>query len=235
MKQVFRFLIDQAPYLIDDKAIERCQGVDAKEQMKIKIDSVRKSLGIEDMTDVELLVDVLYKYQENHEKALAEERKRMEEEEAEEQQEGGVNPEPNPASLANDPKKTSNEATLNGAAEGQASREEEEVDENKLVLDIELLTPALKEFHSQREDRDLNKEMMNAKNKKNKGKDSKSTDKARDASREKKKERMYWATMTKILTDQKLSVWRALDKSLGDYYQLLVDRQNLIEETGLLN
>ena len=76
--------------------------------------------------------------------------------------------------------------------------------------------------------------MMNAKNKKAKNKD-KSTDKARDASREKKKERLYWASMTKILTDQKLSVWRALDKSLSDYYQLLVDRQNLIEETGLLN
>lgn len=129
MKQVFRFLIDQAPFLIDDKAQERCMGADAKEQFKIKIDSVRKSLGIEDMTDVELLVDVLYTYQETHEKKLEEERKRMEEEEAEEQQEG-VNPEANPNSLANDPKKTSNEATLNGAAEGQASREEEEVDEN---------------------------------------------------------------------------------------------------------
>lgn len=62
MKQVFRFLITEAPYLIDDKAVERCIGVDAKEQLKIKIDSVRKSLGIEDMQDVELLVDVLYKY-----------------------------------------------------------------------------------------------------------------------------------------------------------------------------
>ena len=234
MKQVFRFLIDQAPFLIDDKAQERCMGVDAKEQFKIKIDSVRKSLGIEDMTDVELLVDVLYTYQETHEKKLEEERKRMEEEEAEEQQEG-VNPEANPASLANDPKKTSNEATLNGAAEGQASREEEEVDENQLRLDTELLTPALKEFHNKREERDLRKDMMNGAKNKKKSKDSKSTDKARDASREKKKERMYWSSMTKILTDQKLSVWKALDNSLGDYYQLLVDRQNLIEETGLLN
>lgn len=52
MKQVFRFLIENAPYLIDDKARERSVGVDAKEQLKIKIDSVRKSLGIEDMTDV---------------------------------------------------------------------------------------------------------------------------------------------------------------------------------------
>ena len=159
----------------------------------------------------------------------------MEEEEAEEQQEGGVSPEPNPASLPDQPRKTMNEATLNGVAEGQES-EEEKVDENLLRLDIELLTPALKSFHQIREKRDIDKEtMMNAKNKKAKGKDSKSTDKARDASREKKKERIYWEKMTKILTDQKLSVWRALDKSLGDYYQLLVDRQNLIEETGLLN
>lgn len=101
-------------------------------------------------------------------------------------------------------------------------------------LDAELLTPALKQFHQNREDRDIRKDMMTTKNKK-KGKDSKSTDKARDASREKKKERLYWSTMTKILTEQKLSVWKALDKSLGEYYQLLVDRQNLIEETGLLN
>ena len=62
MKQVFRFLIEEAPYLIDDKAIERCQNVSQKEQMKIKIDSVRKSLAIEDMDDVRLLVDELYSY-----------------------------------------------------------------------------------------------------------------------------------------------------------------------------
>ena len=233
MKQVFRFLITEAPYLIDDKSVERCQGASAKEQLKIKIDSVRKSLGIADMDDVELLVDVMYKFQEKFEAAEERKRKEMEEEEAKELQDGG---EPgadgaNPNSTS-DPKKTSNEPTL--AAEGQASREEEEFDENKLRLDSELLTPALKEFHQAREDRDLRKDLMNQKKQK-KSKDSKSTDKARDASREKKKEKMYWAQMTKILSDQKLSVWRALDKSLGEYYQLLVDRQNLIEETGLLN
>ena len=41
--------------------------------------------------------------------------------------------------------------------------------------------------------------------------------------------------MTTILSDQKRSVWGALDKALTRYYQMLVDRQNLIEETGLLN
>lgn len=62
MKQVFHFLINEAPYLIDDKSAERASMVGGKESLKIKIDSVRKSLGIEEMADVELLVDVLYKY-----------------------------------------------------------------------------------------------------------------------------------------------------------------------------
>jgi hypothetical protein len=156
----------------------------------------------------------------------------MEEEEAEEIENGKLSPDQLP-NQNNDPKKTSNEATLNGNGE-QASREEEEVDENKLRLDAELLTPALEQFHQARYERDLRKDLMQQKKDK-KSKDSKSTDKARDASREKKKDKMYWAQMTKILTESKHAVWKALDKALGDYYQLLVDRQNLIEETGLLN
>ena len=144
MKQVFRFLITEATYLIDDKAMERCQDATPKEQLKIKIDSVRKSIGIEDMTDVELLVDVMYRFQEQYEKQQEEERKHMEELEKEEEENGaGLGADGAPAST-NDPKKTSNDATLNGVAEGQASREEEEVDENALKLDSELLTSALK-------------------------------------------------------------------------------------------
>ena len=233
MINVFKMLIAEAPYLVDDKAAEMCEGQDAKEQFKIKIDSIRKSLGIEDMGGVELLVEVLYRYQDEYDAKMEEEQRRMEEEELEEQ-ENGVNGEANHNSI-NEVKKTSNEPTMNGAPEAaQASRDEEEVDENMLRLQPELLTEALQKFHREREERDLKRDMLNQKNKK-KSKDSKSTDKARDASREKKKEKMYWAQMTKILTDQKLSVWRALDKALTKYYQLLVDRQNLIEETGLLN
>ena len=41
--------------------------------------------------------------------------------------------------------------------------------------------------------------------------------------------------MTKVLSDKGLSIWKALDKALTKYYALLVERQNLIEETGLLN
>jgi len=53
--------------------------------------------------------------------------------------------------------------------------------------------------------------------------------------RQKREERVFWEKMTKVLSDKNHSVWRALDKALAKYYSLLVDRQNLIEETGLLN
>lgn len=70
---------------------------------------------------------------------------------------------------------------------------------------------------------------------KKKKKPSKTKDKASEASQERKKQQYYWGQMTQILPEQKLSVWKALDKALSKYHSMLVDRQNLIEETGLLN
>ena len=95
-----------------------------------------------------------------------------------------------------------------------------------------LLTKALKEFHAVREKELRDREIMPGNKKK---KENKAADKAKEAERAKQKEQRYWGLMTQILPDQKLSVWKALDASLAEYYQLLVDRQNMIEETGLLN
>ena len=64
IKNVFRMLIEEAPYLIDDKAFEKCEGKGLKEQFSIQIDGVRKALGIDQMEDVEMLVDVFYGYEE---------------------------------------------------------------------------------------------------------------------------------------------------------------------------
>jgi hypothetical protein len=52
IKNVFKMLMDEAEYLIDDRAFERCETATIKEQFSIKIDSIRKSLGIENMEDV---------------------------------------------------------------------------------------------------------------------------------------------------------------------------------------
>lgn len=48
--------------MVDDKSVEKCVGKSAKEQFAIKIDAIRKSLDIESMEDVHLLVDELYRF-----------------------------------------------------------------------------------------------------------------------------------------------------------------------------
>jgi hypothetical protein len=68
IKNVFKMLIEDAEYLIDDRAFERCEGATLKEQFSIKIDSIRKSLGIEEMRDVDLLVKIFYEYEANYQK-----------------------------------------------------------------------------------------------------------------------------------------------------------------------
>lgn len=60
IKNVFKMLIDEAPFLIDDKAFEKCEGKSLKEQFAIQIDSIRKALGIDQMETVELLVETFY-------------------------------------------------------------------------------------------------------------------------------------------------------------------------------
>ena len=62
VKHVFDILIEESPYLIDDKAFKSCEGKTRKEQFLIMIDSIRKSLSIETMDDVKLLVDTFYEF-----------------------------------------------------------------------------------------------------------------------------------------------------------------------------
>lgn len=121
---------------------------------------------------------------------------------------------------------------MNGNADGAQNDEEEEHDPHRLSLAEENITVALQRFYKKREDRNINENlnMQDKKSKKSKARDSKD-----EAQQTRKVQKIYWERMTKILSDQKLSVWKALDKALTKYHQLLVDRQNLIEETGMLN
>lgn len=68
IKNVFKLLIDEAKYLVDDRTRERCLNATPKEQFSLKIDSIRKSLGVEHMEDVELLIDIFYSFEEEHQK-----------------------------------------------------------------------------------------------------------------------------------------------------------------------
>ena len=63
IKNVFKMLIDEAPFLIDDICFEKAEGKTLKEQFALYVDSIRKALGIGTMEDVDLLVDVFYDFE----------------------------------------------------------------------------------------------------------------------------------------------------------------------------
>lgn len=110
--------------------------------------------------------------------------------------------------------------------------EADPVDDDNLVIDNDDIVLVLKEFHKKREERMNNAELVgNPRMKKRSNFETEEQKKERV----KKDERLFWEKMTSVLDDKKLSTWKALDKALTKYYALLVDRQNLIEETGLLN
>lgn len=111
------------------------------------------------------------------------------------------------------------------------ARAEAERNPAKLILDPDHIVLALQEFHVKREQAVIEQQLMGQLPKKKANFESEE----QKAEREKKKQQMFWERMTTVLTPQKLSVWKSLDKTLGQYYEMLVKRQNLIEETGLLN
>lgn len=226
IKNVFKLLIDEAEYLIDDKALERCRGKSLKEQFQIKIDSIRKSLGIDELQYVDLLVDIIYGFQHEHEKAIAQKVQDEEQEYLVQENENGER-----QAIPDDNGRRGEHTPFNN--HGEKTNETQENDPLKLRLDPDLLTKALKRFYQAKEDQ-IALELVAGQGKK-KSKRSNFESEKETEERKRKQERIFWEKLVSILSEQKLSVWRALDKSMTKYYSLLVDRQNLIEETGLLN
>jgi len=232
IKNVFRILIEEAPYLIDDKTFEKCEGKPLKEQFSYQIDGVRKALGIDQMEDVELLVDCFYDY-ESVKRKEEEEKDKEELEEIAEAGEEMLPEEPADAQKIKSgaPGRIAAKTTgVEGAEDEAMSHESEEVDPNALDLWPEHVVDALNAFEGIREQKAIEEAMNGTAKKKNTAETEE-----QKAAKEKVKMRLLWEKYTTILDNQKLSVWRSLDKALMKYYSMLVNRQNLIEETGLLN
>ena len=235
VKNCFEILINEASFLIDEKAMIMCEGKSKKDQSLIKIDSIRKSLGIESMEDVQLLVDTFYEFGPKKKKRLQEEEEaRIKlKEEAQSQQNGGA---PVEKEKTKDKTKTKDKNGNAPPPEVPTIEDEDfEFEEKKADypdFDLDDTVEVLQEFHVRREERLNNQDLVG--NPALKKKSNFQTEEQKQE-RQKREERVFWERMTKVLSDKGLSVWRALDKALTKYYALLVDRQNLIEETGLLN
>ena len=124
-----------------------------KERFLVLIDSCRKSLGIESMEDVELLVDTFYEFGDKKKKRLEEEaearRKELEE----------MSNNNAPVANAKDAKKDKKDKEakqkqeVKEEAPPEEDEEDEEIDPNKPNLDLDDVIECLEEFVSRRQEK----------------------------------------------------------------------------------
>ena len=190
VKKVFNLLIDEMPYLIDSKVEQEWEGKSASYVFKAYVNALRKSLDIDNMKDIYMLVNTFFEFSRNkrREMAIGEEVEEL---------------------------------------ETEAGGEDEE-----LNIDGDEILNILRIFQKRREDDINNAEISgNPRNKKRSNFETEEQIKERVQ----KEENKFWIKITTILSERKLSVWKALEKALAKYYGLLVERKNLIDDTGLLN
>lgn len=195
IKKVFQLLIDEMPYLIEDKIEQECYDKPANVIFKMQLDAVRKSLDISDKHTLYMLVNTFYDFS-NSKKS---------------------------GNLMNEDMDDDRRPEI----PDDAKDEDEELD-----IDGDEILEILSKFQQRKEEYISNAMLSgNPRNKKRANFQSEEQKKELDQ----KAENYIWQKMTTILDDRKQSVWNALDKALAKYYGLLVERKNLIEDTGLLN
>lgn len=219
-------LIEELPFLIEKKVLKECEGKSEKEIFTLKIDAIRKSLEINSMEDVELLVQTFYdwsamKWAEREQQNMGE----GEEEEADySPNRDDMMPNRDEADDLPDP--------MEDGSRHDDMEEADEDDEELVEIEEEDIVEILRKFQANREEAIKNAAVT--------GKPQTQKQSVIDSEDTKKedlkhKEKKFWQDMTTVLSERKLRVWNALDKALAKYYNLLVQRKNLIEETGTLN
>lgn len=114
------------------------------------IDSIRKSLGIDNMDDVELLVMTFYEYSDRHKQEM----KQMEEEQ---EHFSSNNDKTSKNATKKNQEEKKNQALDFGERASNINAEEE--DEN-LEIDMDDVVDILKDFHKKREERANNAELV---------------------------------------------------------------------------
>jgi len=179
IRQVFTVLVDECAFLVEDKVRDQCLDKSDKEVLTLKIDSIRKTLGVETMEDVELLVSTFYQ------------------------------------------------------SAGDLSQDSgDSLDPDTLDVDPDDVIGLLFQFREAKESHGPGPS------------GSKSHESggithtpARSQTREGKEKPgpSFWERIVALLPEGHLRTWKVLVKTFLNYYSLLQNRQQLVEETGVLH
>lgn len=187
IKQVFSLLVSECSFLLEDKVRDQCLGKSEKEQFTLKIDSIRKTMGIETMEDVQTLINLFY-YNNRRDELY--------------------------------------ESDLESP---------ETSDPDVLLVHPDQVIDILNEFNEFKNER---KGGGSSKANEASALSMKSVTVNTEKERREKilqDEKKHWENLGNILSDKHLRVWKALERAFQLYYNLLQDRQNLVEETGVLH
>jgi len=186
---VFGILIDEMPFLVDDKTMDLILNKNPREAYTMKVDAIRKSLNIDNMEDVEKLVLCFFEQLEWQRRA-----------QTEEQEEGKTHSEEGEEEEGEKEKMEIKE--LNG-------------DESLDDLDLDDVLPVLRKFNDKRR-REAENQDIQGNPRMSRRNNAETEEQKRE--RVKRDERLFWEKMTEVLPDNKVALWRALDKALSKYY-----------------
>ncbi len=218
VNEVFRVLAKETAFLIDNKTKEQIKKASSKaERFATQVEALCNALSIE-RGDIELLVNTFYKYTEKP--SFIDSSPHLKDESKVVGAVAGGEAEVAEKSVPEESKK-----------EGEAPVDIPEVDqEDKLIVDPDKVIDILEEFMKERITR-IEPSGGNPTKRKKKGVESETE----RIEKERKRDRDHWERLSHVLDEPKLNLWKALYGSLTKYYQLLQERQNFIEETGLMN
>jgi len=183
VKQVLTLLAEECAFLIEDKVKDQCLGKSQNEQLTIKIDSIRKTLGIETMADIELLVNTFYDHVESDEDDLYDE--------------GDQHPR----------------------------------DPDELVVRTDEIIDILEEFMDKKNEKAFVASPISEPS----AMSAKSFNEAEAKQEKGIKDKQFWERLANALPERHYRTWKAVNKAFTQYHSLLKERQNLIEETGILH
>ncbi|KAM3146339.1 hypothetical protein pb186bvf_001684 [Paramecium bursaria] len=210
LEEIVDLLSEEVDFLIDDKLRETLQSAQDKEQIGIRLGVIKKCLNIDSIEEMNMFIEQLIK--ECRIKQIDD--VHMHATESQQQDSSKIQ------QSVQQQKQVQIETPV---------LEEPPIDFENFTLNQNLIIDFLIRWMKNQEQRKQYLEKMSSRRA------------AKQETERQKKERIakegkkYWEKLTQVLPERTFNVWRILDKQLTKYYELLLQRQKLIDETGQIH
>lgn len=210
LKYIVDMIIEETDFLIDDKVRDLISKSSEEEALAIKMEQLKKCMNIDSIDEMNMLFQFLYEKQFEKKKFIT----KLEQS--------------NQSELLED----NNENIVNNSIHEQQNEDEQEIEADLSTDSMDIKNQMIDYLLNFINNKDTRKATLDQMNKKKAIIQETQKEKKERIAREGKK---YWEKLTQVLPEKTLKVWKILDKQLSKYYNLLLERQKYIDETGELH